>query len=942
MNQKSESQVYTEKKVFIIPHTHWDREWYLSFQQFRHKLVKLVDNLLKILETEEYYFTFDGQTIIIDDYLEIRPENKIQLMNHIRNSKISVGPWYVLPDVWLANQESLIRNLEYSQQIADKYQIEQMKIGYLPDTFGFSNVIPQLIGDLTDFKAIIVWRGVPPEIKTVPFLWRSNPLSEKPVFTNYLPFGYGNAALLPENVKELELELKSLVTQLEPFSPLPIYLLLHGTDNKFPSPFLCNTLPNIKIQNMSFQLSLLGNYIDTLLNMIKKSNFTPPEYIGELRSAARAHILADTYSTRMWIKQWNQRIEDLLTHYTEPLSFYNWFYFKKEYPYSFLEEAWKWHLQNQAHDSICGCSIDQTHEEMKFRYSWAQTIAETVIEDNLNFLEEQAIISGEDSIIVYNPTNCSDLPLLVEFAASGKKNYHSIISSNGERYNLQTFQDSREKLWEMTVGSLKLRALMRLLPGRKIMTFYINELSFLDSSNPKICEARLIVGEKPLGDFNIDQMKDSILSRIQSGKYSHFHVIVTKETKTNYITLIPLQAWSFSQLKLIADDNNPDNKTLIQISKDKVFHPSYEVSFQKDGSFSLFDKELNLQFRKLHFFEDWGDRGDEYTFGRIGPESVRISAVKREVILKGPIVYEIQQSLTLNLFQEVDSSREKRIGSVKIPVTSKFKFYNDIKRIDIQTTLINNAKDHRLRICFDLPFNTQHTHTSTHFGTIERFASPTGDESYLEAPSGIQPQKRFIRINDPNSEAAFTLMNWGLPEVELVNESVLAMTLLRSIGWLAQSNFPERPELAGPAIPTPNAQELHKEYVFLYSILSHTNQEPISKSADHSEAFSLLSKVIYLEKRLIPKKLFQPLLKISDPRIRISSLRVRKSSILVTLYNLYEEEIIVTIECESKITSISQILINGSLKENPLNVHRILKLKFHPNEIKLISLEFKE
>ena len=942
MNLKTEFQVYPEKKVFIVPHTHWDREWYLSFQQFRYKLVKLVDNLLEILDTEEYYFTFDGQTIILEDYLEIRPENKLRLMNHIRNGKISVGPWYVLPDVWLTNQESLIRNLEYSQDIADRYEIAQMKIGYLPDTFGFSNVIPQLIGDLTDFRAIIVWRGVPPEIKTVPFLWRSNPSSEKPVITNYLPFGYGNAALLPENAEELETELKSLVTQLEPFSPLPIYLLLHGTDHQFPMPFLCKILPQIKIQNMSFELSLLDNYIDDFLYMLKKSSFTPPEYSGELRSAARAHILADTYSSRMWIKVWNQRVEDFLTHYAEPLSCYCWFYFKKKYPSSFLTKAWKWHLQNQAHDSICGCSIDQTHEEMKFRYSWAQTIAETIIEDSLKFLDRQAETSEQDSIIVYNPTNCSDLPLLVEFTVSGNKNYHSILSSNGEKYKLQTFQDSSEKLWEMTVGSLKLRALMRMLPGRKIMTFYINELSFLDSSNPKICEARLLVGEKPLGDFDINQMKDSILSRIQSGKYSQFHIIVTKEMKTNYITFIPLQAWSFSQLRLITDISIPENKPMIQISKDKVLHPSYEVVFQKDGSFILFDKELNLQFRKFHFFEDWGDRGDEYTFGRLGPESVKISEVKREIKLNGPLVYEIQQSMTLKLFHEVDSSREKRIGSIKIPVISKFKFYIDINRIDIQTTLINKAKDHRLRICFTLPFKAQDTLTSTHFGVIERYGGPIGDESYLEAPSGIQPQKRFIRVNDPKSEAAFTLMNWGLPEIELVDESVLAMTLIRSIGWLAQSNFPERPELAGPAIPTPNAQELHKEYVFLYSIRSHTKREPIFKTADHSEVFSLLPKAIYLENKILPNKLFKPLFKISDSRIRISSMRVRKGNILLTLFNLDKEKIKVTIEYENKIESVSQILIDSSLKEEPLNVDRILELTFQPHEIKLLLLRLKE
>ncbi len=932
------------KNVFIVPHTHWDREWYLPFQQFRYKLVQLVDILLTILDSEESFrFTFDGQTSILEDYLEIRPENESRLLGYIREKKIAVGPWYVLPDVWLANQESLIRNLEYSQDLANRYGIKQMKIGYLPDTFGFTRGIPQIIGDLTDFRAIVVWRGVPPEIKTVPFLWRSSPASEKPVFTNYLPFGYGNAALLPESTEELETELKSLVSQLEPFSPIPIYLLLHGTDHQVPSLKLSKTLPQIKVPNMAFQISLLEDYIESLLKLIKEVDFPPPEYSGELRSAARAHILVDTYSARMWIKLWNQKVEDLLTHYAEPLCCYSWLYFHKEYPSSFLTEAWKYHLQNQAHDSICGCSIDQTHEEMKARYSWTQTIAETIIEDELQSLEAQAQTTDHDSIIVYNPTNCSDLPLLVEFTISGENKYHSVISSKGEVYKLQPFQDSREKLWEMTVGSLKLRALMRLLPGRKIMTFYINEVSIFDNStNPKICEAQLIVGDKPLGEFDLDQMKKSINSRIQSGKYTHFHMIVTKEMKMNYIALIPLQAWSFSQLKLMEEGNIPDNRPRIQISKDWVIHPSYEVRFQKDGSFNLFEKELNLQFRNLHFFEDWGDRGDEYTFGRIGPESVKIFDIKREVTLKGPLVYEIQQSMTLKLFQEVDDAREKRIGSVKIPVTTKFKFYSNINRIDIQTTLINTAKDHRLRICFLLPFKTQYTHTSTHFGIIKRFAGPIGDDSYLERPSGIQSQKRFIRVNDPSSEAAFTLMNWGIPEVELRDESVLAMTLIRSIGWLAQSNFPERPELAGPAIATPNAQELNREYRFLYSIRTHTKKEPLFKTADHSEAFSLLPKALYLAKKILPAKLVEPMFKISDARIRVSSMRIRNKNILLTLFNLDEAEVTVTIEYEKKITRLSQILIDSSLKGAPRNGELISNLTFHPHEIKLLSLGLKE
>ena len=164
--------------VYVVPHTHWDREWYLPFQKFRYKLVKLVDELLRIFDKQDFSFTFDGQTIVLEDYLEIRPENKKKLLQHIREGRISVGPWYLLPDVWLVGQESLIRNLEYSYDLAEDLDIPLMNVGYLPDMFGHSRAIPQIMGDLTDFRALVVWRGVPPEINTVPFIWRSEKMAK--------------------------------------------------------------------------------------------------------------------------------------------------------------------------------------------------------------------------------------------------------------------------------------------------------------------------------------------------------------------------------------------------------------------------------------------------------------------------------------------------------------------------------------------------------------------------------------------------------------------------------------------------------------------------------------------------------------------------------------------------------------------------------------------
>ena len=145
-------------EIFIVPHTHWDREWYLPFQEFRFELVKLIDELLELNLDEEFKFTFDGQTIIIEDYLEIRPENENKFLDLIRKGTIVVGPWYLLPDEWLVGQESLIRNLENSRDLAEKYNLPLMEVAYLPDQFGHTKAIPQILRDITNIKTAVIWR----------------------------------------------------------------------------------------------------------------------------------------------------------------------------------------------------------------------------------------------------------------------------------------------------------------------------------------------------------------------------------------------------------------------------------------------------------------------------------------------------------------------------------------------------------------------------------------------------------------------------------------------------------------------------------------------------------------------------------------------------------------------------------------------------------------
>ena len=106
--------------LLVVSHTHWDREWYLPFQLYRIKLVRLIDRLLAILENDPRYayFMLDGQTVILEDYLEVRPERRAALEGHITSGRVLAGPWYILPDEFLVSGESIIRNLQRGHRLA--------------------------------------------------------------------------------------------------------------------------------------------------------------------------------------------------------------------------------------------------------------------------------------------------------------------------------------------------------------------------------------------------------------------------------------------------------------------------------------------------------------------------------------------------------------------------------------------------------------------------------------------------------------------------------------------------------------------------------------------------------------------------------------------------------------------------------------------------------
>ena len=388
-------------KIHIVSHTHWDREWYLPFQIFRARLVKMIDSLLNILskEADFRYFTLDGQTIVLEDYLEIRPDKAEELKKRIKEGRILIGPWYILPDEFLVSGESLIRNLILGEKISRKFG-RVMRIGYTPDTFGHIEEMPQILRGF-EIDNFVFWRGyTADEKRRSEFIWRAKDGSE--VIAVNLPDGYFNAYNLTINgFEEFERKVKEKADRLKSYATTKNILLMNGEDHLFPEEKLPEYI-NI-YQNKHPEDTLFHSNLEIFLKEVRKNKSELEIFSGELRDCKRTPILSGVLSTRIYIKQKNERCEVLLEKYVEPFSVLSYL-FGMEYPSYLIWQAWKYLLQNQTHDGICGTSVDEVHREMLTRYAWVEELGEYLLEEVANYFAGNKT-SQDKFYLVYNPNN---------------------------------------------------------------------------------------------------------------------------------------------------------------------------------------------------------------------------------------------------------------------------------------------------------------------------------------------------------------------------------------------------------------------------------------------------------------------------------------------------------------------------------------------------------
>jgi membrane-associated phospholipid phosphatase len=347
-------------QAFVVPHTHWDREWYERFEGYRARLVPMVSKLLEVLERDALFssFTFDGHVIWAEDYLEKRPADRPRIEALVRAERLFIGPWYVLADNLLVSGESLLRNFQEGLRVSGTFG-RALRVGYVADPFGHPAQTPQILRGF-GYGSYVFSRGIGDEGERVgaEFHWQA-PSGDRVLATHLVDHYSGGLHLvgdLGETAPELRARLRRRIGRLldvtTAYANGKSLLFMVGDDHVDAYPRLPEAIAAFHeaAPNVEVRIASLEDY---------EAHMSQPRgsVVGEMVSGRYRPILRGVNSTRVWIKQENAACERLLLERCEPLDALGGGRAREE-----VRSLWRTLLQNHPHDSICGCSIDAVHD----------------------------------------------------------------------------------------------------------------------------------------------------------------------------------------------------------------------------------------------------------------------------------------------------------------------------------------------------------------------------------------------------------------------------------------------------------------------------------------------------------------------------------------------------------------------------------------------------
>ncbi len=772
----------TKKTAHIVPHSHWDREWRYPIWENRSLLVDFMDELLYILENNPNYrqFIMDGQTVILEDYLEIKPEKREIIEKYVAEGRITAGPWYTLPDLYPLDGECLVRNLLKGFRTSEAFG-KTMKIAYTSFGWGQTAQFPQIyLGFGIDFcitakrvtnkrapKSEFWWEApdgskiltsrlgeegragffvttlVPARYgmandKDWKIEWKNTGLiyhraSEEEANTDYIKFSdEGN--FYEENFKEnLEKNWNSTNDSLSETDRL----FLCGCDFSGAVSDIGKIIDKAnEVTDIEFKHSTLDDYINNFRASIDESELVTVE--GELREGPSAACSGNALSTRLYIKQLNKKAQNLLIRSAEPLNA-SMMMLGNEYNEGFFDRAWNYLLKAHPHDSINGVTQDRTVEDVMYSLNQAVQLSSVANQRGMMNLIKNADLSkysDEDILIIaYNP-----LPF------------------------------DREEILKVCIDMPK----------------------ELDAWDIKITDEE---------GFNVDWQKiavDEILAAVHdvNSRPAPLHV----DRHTVYIKTGVIPAGGFKVYKaeaartfersFVCGPTYQRTSNGMEISKiDNTLENEYlKLEVNPNGTVKITNKENGETYDNMHYFEDTGEVGDYWI--NIRPNHNK----KFNTIAKSADVWVehngelaatigIKTSMELPKFgirpHDYFAANSKRSDETDtLVITSYLTLKKGSKKIDVKVEIDNNIADHRVRAVYPTGIKADFSYAHGHF-TVDKRPIVKKNGTNYEPDMQTLPMQSFVDVTDNKYGVAF--INNSLTEFEATEEGTVYLTLLRSV-----------------------------------------------------------------------------------------------------------------------------------------------------------------
>ena len=782
------------KKIHLINGTHWDREWRHTAEQSKLRLVDLMDNIIDLLENKPQYkyFCVDGGTIVIEDYLTIRPENKQRIIDLIKAKRMFVVNWYTLPETNTVAPESLIRNLLLGHKTAKELG-GGMKSGYTATSYGQPSQLPQLYQGFGISDAIF-YRGTNKHVLTPLFIWEGADGStidtlrtfDEVTRTNWFFYVHGPAVLgkgekdltysynksqIPVHMADMksyekaftllhedfdyihdpEVQKKALDNLLKQAAPYAIgehVLALNMEDNDEPYKYLPELIedmnklyPDVEIEQCS---------LDDYMQQIKSvKGYKKARHTGELRYTTMEYnnfnaLLGATHSSRIKIKLLNDDCENNLINVAEPLASYASAY-GKEYPRTNIDRAWEYLLKCHAHDSICGAAVDRAHEDMLYNFSLAKTVAEECAN-----------------------RSCAALYSHIDTAKHFLSTDHTLTIFN-------TLPYARKEIIEVVIDTPKTSGQtvdIGVGGASDVGDFY----DIVDENGDKVPYAELSRDSISIGveremdtkaiKFNADRKRMLIEVAVPQNGYKTYALRFRAPEFAYHPQVMPNR-------KLIARDNGTlENEYL-------------KIQINNDGTFDLTDKTTGRVMPRQMYYADDGEVGSAHisvkpkrnaTYLSLGGNAKLTMLESNE--LRG--VFKIELSMSIPAEATVDGDDRTRQFK-ELPITTVLTLEKGCKYLRVKTTVNNEIRDHKLTVNFPSGISkAEYVHCESAWDVAKRTVNRLDTKDNFDKYLPFQPMQNFVDVSD--GENGLAVMTKGLREYEVDDDEnrTVKITLIRT------------------------------------------------------------------------------------------------------------------------------------------------------------------